>query len=82
MYSEKVDVNAKDVKGNTPLHNAVNYGCLEVARLLMDSSLIKSGADITKKNNRGETAMDLALKRHDKWEVVQVLEDAAATNEK
>jgi ankyrin repeat protein len=50
------DVNAKDPRGLTPLHEAARWGWNDVVQFLVDS-----GADLTAKDNRGNTPVDSAL---------------------
>ena len=50
------DVNAKDPRGLTPLHEAARWGWNDVVQFLVDS-----GADLTAKDNRGNTPVDAAL---------------------
>lgn len=50
-----LDINAKDNSGYTPLMLAALRGNVEVVRLLL-----QKGADISLKNAKGETAVDLA----------------------
>jgi len=52
MFGAKI--NAKDEKGNTPLHYAVHGASLSIAELLL-----QSGADRSIKNREGRTPMDL-----------------------
>lgn len=57
-----VDINMKgpsSIKGNTPLHEAVGLG---PSGSEVISVLLENGADQTKKNDRGETPYDLAVK--------------------
>ncbi|KAM0748985.1 ankyrin [Meredithblackwellia eburnea MCA 4105] len=49
-------VNEKDSYGFTPLHLAVDRGHVQVAEVLL-----KEGADITMKDEDGNTALDLAM---------------------
>lgn len=50
-------VNAVDEYGNTPLHHAVTGGSLGEVKVL-----VENGADLYKKNARGETPLDYAIK--------------------
>jgi len=47
---QKLDVNAKNDEGDTPLHFAAVRGSLSVARLLL-----QSGANLNATNNKGES---------------------------
>jgi ankyrin repeat protein len=50
------DINAKDPRGLTPLHEAARWGWNDVVQFLVDN-----GADLTAKDNRGNTPVDSAL---------------------
>lgn len=50
-----VDVNARDAKGNTPLHNAASRGDNE-----MILYLVEHGADVMAVNRQGQTIADMA----------------------
>jgi uncharacterized protein len=50
------DINSKDARGLTPLHEAARWGWNEVVTFL-----VQHGADPTVKDNRGLTAIDSAL---------------------
>ena len=50
------DINAKDTRGLSPLHEAARWGWNDVVRFLVDN-----GADLTAKDNRGNTPVDSAL---------------------
>jgi len=52
-----MNINAKDYKGNTPLHYAAKTNCIEIVCLLL-----KEGAIFNAKNNRNEEPGDLAMK--------------------
>ncbi|CAN8275254.1 unnamed protein product [Cochlearia groenlandica] len=54
--SLKVDLNARTVSGETPLHMAAKNGCSEAAKLLLDR-----GAYIDAKNKKGMTPLHLAV---------------------
>ena len=56
------DVNAKDVDGTTPLHNAAVYGHNEVAELLIANGA-SVNAIIVSGRNQGKTPLDLAIWR-------------------
>lgn len=51
-------VNAQDESGNTPLHYAAFDGSQETV-----NTLLVMGADISKKNNQGQTALDKLMKK-------------------
>jgi ankyrin repeat protein len=50
------DINAKDPRGLTPLHEAARWGWNDVVQFLVDN-----GADLNAKDNRGNTPVDSAL---------------------
>jgi ankyrin repeat protein len=50
------DVNARDPRGLTPLHEAARWGWNDVVRFLVDK-----GADLTARDNRGNTPIESAL---------------------
>ncbi|XP_058085117.1 uncharacterized protein LOC131232711 [Magnolia sinica] len=53
---EKIELEAKNMYGETPLHMAAKNGCNEAARLLLDR-----GASLTAKANNGMTPLHLAV---------------------
>jgi uncharacterized protein len=50
------DINAKDPRGLTPLHEAARWGWNDVVQFL-----VTNGADLNAKDNRGNTPIDSAL---------------------
>jgi len=52
LIAQRVDVNAPEVDGTTPLHWAVHHGDLELAQ-----RLIRAGAKVNVKNDYGSTPM-------------------------
>ncbi|MFQ3621603.1 MAG: ankyrin repeat domain-containing protein [Spirochaetales bacterium] len=54
LLSQGVEVNQRDLMGNTPLHKAVRYP--EMVKLLLDK-----GADINAQNLLGETPLHIAI---------------------
>ena len=64
-------VDATNVNGSTPLHVAAQEGHLDVVKLLV----VKGGADISKKQKHGETALDVA-RRNKRDALVQYLTSA------
>jgi ankyrin repeat protein len=50
------DINAKDPRGLTPLHEAARWGWNDVITFL-----VTKGADLAAKDNRGNTVVDAAL---------------------
>jgi ankyrin repeat protein len=72
LASSKVDVNAVDEHGNTPLIEAARLGHDKIA-----AELLIAHADLSKKNDEGKTALMLASEGgHD--ETVRVLTAAGA----
>ncbi|VDH96411.1 Hypothetical predicted protein [Mytilus galloprovincialis] len=62
LIDQGVEVNQKgpsSIRGNTPLHEAVTLG---TSGLKVVDTLLGLGADINRKNDRGETPYDLATK--------------------
>jgi len=55
LLGAHADVNKERCNGNTPLHNAVKFADVEIIH-----TLIKAGADPTRKNKNGKTAYELA----------------------
>ena len=53
-----LSVNIKDSEGNTPLHYACEYSCVEIAQFLIDHR-----CDQTILNNKGELALHLACRK-------------------
>jgi ankyrin repeat protein len=61
LLKHGADVNARDTRGLTSLHEASHYGALEVVRLLLEH-----GADVEGEDSDGETALQAAARRgHD-----------------
>jgi ankyrin repeat protein len=50
------DINAKDSRGLSPLHEAARWGWNDVVQFL-----VENGADLTAKDSRGNTPVDSAL---------------------
>ena len=65
-------VNAQDINGDTALHRAAEAGHLEVVRVLLEF-----GADLSIKNNKGETPLDMA-RENKHSDVVEVLQQATS----
>lgn len=72
LASQKADVNATDVHGNTPLIEAARLGHDDVV-----TALLLAHADVHAKNDTGQTALTLAVQNnHD--QTVKVLTTAGA----
>jgi ankyrin repeat protein len=56
LISAGGDINAKDNRGLSPLHEAARWGWNDVVTFL-----VERGADLTAKDNRGLTPVDSAL---------------------
>ena len=56
LIREKVDINEKNHKGNTPLHSAIRKKCFEIVKIL-----IKSGANVNAIGVDGNTPLSVAL---------------------
>lgn len=73
VSSRRVDVNARDEHGSTPLLEAARFGHEDICALL-----IAAGADLKAKDKDGKTALMLAV-QGDHEEVVRILNQAGAT---
>jgi ankyrin repeat protein len=56
LLAAGADINGKDSRGLTPLHEAARWGWNDVVRFL-----VERGADLQAKDNRGLTPVDSAL---------------------
>jgi ankyrin repeat protein len=65
-----LDFNWKNNQGETPLHVAVKYGCIDAV-----SALLEKGVYCYAKDRLGMTPEDLATKSHNK-EIFRLLEGA------
>jgi ankyrin repeat protein len=63
------DVNVRNNRGNTPLHDAVYNEHIDVVR-----ELLNNDAYIDDENDKGQTPLDIALKK-DYTEIVKLLEE-------
>ena len=81
LISQGADVNVRDSRGNTPLHQAVRVRRLpsrmrrlsSIERLSLIKMLISAGADVNAKNPRGQTPLDLAKNKNILYEGARVL---------
>ena len=55
LINNEADINSIDIYGDTPLHDACCRGLIEIV-----DELISLGADLYKKNNRGNTPLNIA----------------------
>ena len=60
LLQHGANINASDMDGDTPLHCAIHGGKIKNVGILLRQTEI----DLTKKNNDGETAMDVAKKEN------------------
>jgi ankyrin repeat protein len=72
LISEGENVNAKDKKGMTALHESCFLGHIETVKLL-----IQKGADVNARNNKGETPLHFAAEGG-MPEIAKMLLDAGA----
>jgi ankyrin repeat protein len=70
LLDHGADVNASDVDGDRPLHNAARGGHVEVVRLLLAHD-----ADTAVWNSRDRTPLDEAVRSGDK-ELIRLLTEA------
>ena len=77
LTQAKVDVNAKDAKGRTPLMLAAANGHAEVAR-----ALIRAKANVNARSRNGETALMAASRSGDVVTVVMLLQNRGSTDAK
>jgi len=69
FMAKGVDINGKDVFGNTPLHKAVgrrNFWLVEF--------LVKKGADVNAKDNNGKTPLNLAIEGRSPPHIIKILQ--------
>ncbi len=59
VNQQPAEIARQDGEGNTPLHEAAYFGCTENADLLL-----RAGADVNKRNYKGETPLDKAHYSH------------------
>ncbi|KAK2792389.1 hypothetical protein FQN52_003324 [Onygenales sp. PD_12] len=69
------NVNTKDFRNRTPLHNAISSGSFELA-----TALISSGADANSEDNEGATPLQLAFRQRNLNLVELLLKYGANTN--
>ena len=62
LISQGADVNAKDKRGMTPLHQAAYYGQRQVAKVL-----IAKGANVNETDTAGQTPLHIAANFGSKW---------------
>lgn len=75
----EADVNNQDINGNTPLMNAAMVGDTELVQDIdLVELLIEGGANVAIKNNRGQTAYDIA-KAYGHNKLLDLLAEPAAT---
>jgi ankyrin repeat protein len=73
LLKAKANIEARDKRGNTPLHYAVEMGQTELVKLL----LVKNRADIAARNYNELTALHLATWKGHQAVVLLLLENGA-----
>jgi ankyrin repeat protein len=59
LAEEELDVNIRDIGGNTPLHYAARYNNLDIIAMLY-----VAGAEVNAQNNNGQTALHFAFQAY------------------
>lgn len=77
LTTNGVNANAKDVKGNTFLHDAARGGSAKVVEVLLEG-----GANVTATNQKGRTPLHLAAKYGHDAVVLQLIAASAELNAK
>ena len=77
LIKNGANVNAKDIGGQTPLHEAVNTGILKVAELL-----ITKGADVNAKDESEDTPLHKATRKNNHEMIELLISKGAAINPK
>lgn len=75
LEEHKLDVNAEDYNGDTPLHDATRFGNLDVVK-----QLLAHGASLSIVNKQGQTALGTA-QEYGKQDIIQALEDVGAADD-
>ena len=70
LIDNGADVNAKDNQGNTPFHNACNYGSYKIASLLL-----RHGANPHMRNNKDESAYGIVQDHQDLFVLASILNE-------
>ena len=73
LLSKGANVNLKAKNGSTPLMMASYYGNVEMVK-----ALLKQHADVTARDAKGRTALQIAMQRNQSHEVIQLLKGAGA----
>ncbi|RGP66941.1 ankyrin repeat [Fusarium sporotrichioides] len=60
LGEKQADANSRQPDGSTPLILALKHNKINPKRYHVASTLLKKGADVTLRNNKGETAKDIA----------------------
>ena len=77
LIKNGANVNAKDIGGQTPLHEAVNTGILKVAELL-----ITKGADVNAKDESEDTPLHKATRKNNHEMIELLISKGADVNPK
>ncbi|KAL1880155.1 hypothetical protein Daus18300_001518 [Diaporthe australafricana] len=74
LLIDSIDVNPKDFRGSTPLHNACTKNHDNVVR-----TLLENGGDVNARSNKGWTPLHIAARKHNAVIVQDLLEAGADT---